>query len=268
MCIRLLFVGITLLLFVRTLDARDRKPFAQLSSSDKSVAESCDRVLKAMATTRDVSEREREAKDLLDSAKKLNSSEPDYFKGWLWRAHAALVLNLKEEGLVALENMVELGVSENKDPRILGVVYLIHKRGWTTADTSTADTSTADTSTADTSTANTSAAEPTTTQVSSTTMSASESMRGERYPETRLRPLSESDIANMSKDELRYAINEMYARHGLTFHDKSYQAKFERYEWYKPDADLTMDQVEDAFTDIERDNVKLLGDRRNSLANE
>jgi hypothetical protein len=46
-----------------------------------------------------------------------------------------------------------------------------------------------------------------------------------------------------SKNELRLLKNSVYAQHGYTFRGKDLQAYFAQFEWYLPDPNLTMDQI-------------------------
>lgn len=70
--------------------------------------------------------------------------------------------------------------------------------------------------------------------------------------------MSEDYANSLSDDDLRYAVNEMYARYGLTFKDKTLQGQFEQTTWYRPNQAWTMPQVERAFTPRERTNFDLL----------
>lgn len=83
-------------------------------------------------------------------------------------------------------------------------------------------------------------------------------LAGERFPETRLRELGYHEVAQMSDDDIRYAINEMYARFGMTFKNKSLQSNFEGYKWYRPDDRWKPTQIERQFNRTEKSNHKLL----------
>ncbi len=86
---------------------------------------------------------------------------------------------------------------------------------------------------------------------------------GERYPQTRQRLLTMADVASLSSAQLRYAINEMYARHGATFPAQPpIEAQFRKFSWYRPNPMLTFEQIEDTFSQIEKDNLALLGQVR------
>ena len=60
-----------------------------------------------------------------------------------------------------------------------------------------------------------------------TRLRSTSAFEGERFSETRIREMTFSEVSNLGDDDLRYAINEMFARYGMTFKDKSYQANFE-----------------------------------------
>jgi hypothetical protein len=84
-------------------------------------------------------------------------------------------------------------------------------------------------------------------------------LRGERYPQTRLRILTEADVADLDYAELRYAINEMYARHGAQFfREPDIRKQFEQFTWYVPMPGLTLARVDREFSRIERQNRDLL----------
>lgn len=86
---------------------------------------------------------------------------------------------------------------------------------------------------------------------------------GERFPETRMVPLSPQDLQKLSADDLRYAINEMFARHGADFPKDEIKRQFSRFSWYRPRAGLDFDEIESRFfSDLERENLKRLGEAR------
>ena len=89
---------------------------------------------------------------------------------------------------------------------------------------------------------------------------------GERYPQTLDARLSFDDVRGLNQAQLRYAINEMYARYGLVFRDKQIQRNFERMKWYSPQASLTPAQIEERFTPLERANLEILAQARDGLA--
>jgi hypothetical protein len=86
---------------------------------------------------------------------------------------------------------------------------------------------------------------------------------GERYPQTRQRLLAIEDINGLNAAEVRYAINEIYARHGATFpNHPEIQQQFKKFDWYHPDANLSFNDIDQLMSDIERENVKTLAQYR------
>ena len=92
----------------------------------------------------------------------------------------------------------------------------------------------------------------------------SDRMQGEKFPETRLKQLSDSDVDGISLDGLRDAINEMFARHGADFSKPEMKRHFQQFPWYKPNPGLDFDQIEASFSDLEKANLKLLGSTRDA----
>ena len=92
---------------------------------------------------------------------------------------------------------------------------------------------------------------------------------GERFSQTRLREVTPDELSGLSDQDLRYATNEMFARYGQTFGDKSYQAQFEAAPWYRPNPDLSSAKIRRSFSDLEKRNLKQLiqeRDRRKAIA--
>jgi hypothetical protein len=88
---------------------------------------------------------------------------------------------------------------------------------------------------------------------------------GERFPVTRLRLLGENELSNWSSTNVRYAINEMYARRGYDFADnREVKRQFSKFPWYQPRGRLSMEAIESDFSDVEQQNVKLLGKFRDA----
>jgi TonB family protein len=85
---------------------------------------------------------------------------------------------------------------------------------------------------------------------------------GERFPGTRLWIMRSMEIENWTPAQLRYAINEMYARHGADFLDKDIKRQFTPFEWYHPISGQTYEQTEKLFNATELWNLKLLGEYR------
>ena len=85
---------------------------------------------------------------------------------------------------------------------------------------------------------------------------------GERFPQTRRTTLSSNDIRATSDANLRYAINEMYARYGLTFKDPAVQTQFCQREWYRPKTTRTVEEAEGLMSQVEKSNLKALASER------
>ena len=109
--------------------------------------------------------------------------------------------------------------------------------------------------------------QPTRTQAVPTRVHTLEELPGERFPETRTRDLDAEEIAQMSDEDVRFAINEMFARYGMTFRDKDLQAQFEPYKWYQPNDKWTPNQIERQFSKREKRNADLLAAERNDRKN-
>lgn len=75
-----------------------------------------------------------------------------------------------------------------------------------------------------------------------------------KYPETYKRLLTDNDLKNKTKKELRLMRNEIYARYGYSFKSKDLKAYFESQEDYYP----SYPDVEAWLSDIEKKNVKLI----------
>ena len=84
-------------------------------------------------------------------------------------------------------------------------------------------------------------------------------MQGERFPETRANVVNAASVFLLSTGQLRYAINEMFARHGATFDDPAIASAFRDKPWYFARADLSLDQIAGSlFSDIERHNLQIV----------
>ena len=81
---------------------------------------------------------------------------------------------------------------------------------------------------------------------------------GEKFPATRLDELAVPDVNESSVSEIIYAINEMYARHGADFKDKKVADQFSEFSWYKPRPGVTLADAEVEFSDLEKQNLKVL----------
>jgi hypothetical protein len=95
-------------------------------------------------------------------------------------------------------------------------------------------------------------------QVSDTGTADDTELPGEKFPATRLDELTVPDVNESSLGEITYAINEMYARHGAEFKDKRVAEQFSEFSWYKPRPGVTLADAEVEFTDLEKQNLKVL----------
>jgi len=80
------------------------------------------------------------------------------------------------------------------------------------------------------------------------------------FPDSSNTYLTEAQVSGLSESELRYARNEIYARHGRKFSDADLQAYFNAKSWYTPIYEgEEFDQKQDTiFNDYEKTNVKLI----------
>lgn len=75
-----------------------------------------------------------------------------------------------------------------------------------------------------------------------------------KYPMASQRELTDSDLNNLSEDELSEMRNEIYARHGYSFKSKDWRYHFEALDWYMP---MGVD-IREKLTDIEVVNIELI----------
>lgn len=76
------------------------------------------------------------------------------------------------------------------------------------------------------------------------------------FPDSDIRKLTSSDLTYLSKEQLKIARNEIYARHGHMFQTKDMQAYFSKQSWYRENPYFT-----GTLTDIETYNVELIKSR-------
>lgn len=79
-------------------------------------------------------------------------------------------------------------------------------------------------------------------------------------PDSALRYYNSNELASLSKDELRIARNEIYARHGRIFNDDELRAYFMSKEWYEP---RTEEVSESELNDYEKNNRDLIKELEN-----
>ena len=76
-------------------------------------------------------------------------------------------------------------------------------------------------------------------------------------PRSDTRYISESELSGLTREEVRTAVNELYARHGRRFNEASWQAYFDSKSWYVPMVDPD-DFSESVFNNYELENKKTL----------
>lgn len=74
------------------------------------------------------------------------------------------------------------------------------------------------------------------------------------FPEASQRLLKPDDVENMMKEDLEFMRNEIFARHGFCFTNKSLRQRFEMEDWYIPN---TVD-IRGFLTDIEKKNIEMI----------
>lgn len=70
--------------------------------------------------------------------------------------------------------------------------------------------------------------------------------------------LSKRDLKNLSKEELRLARNEIYARHGRLFQDEELQSYFDSKSWYEGFIPAEEFSDSEELNSIERKNILLI----------
>lgn len=83
-------------------------------------------------------------------------------------------------------------------------------------------------------------------------------------PGSDVRYVTMEDVAGFSKEEVRIAINELYARHGRMFRAEELQEYFNAKSWYEP-IYTPDDWQEEWLTDVECYNRDFLVNYRNTL---
>ncbi|MFP3152902.1 YARHG domain-containing protein [Lachnospiraceae bacterium ZAX-1] len=78
---------------------------------------------------------------------------------------------------------------------------------------------------------------------------------GYLMPEADTRYYTEADLAGVTQDNIRYLINELYARHGRIFSNETFAQYFSEKPWYVP---ATTDVPDSAFNEYELANRDLL----------
>ena len=85
------------------------------------------------------------------------------------------------------------------------------------------------------------------------------------FPNSSDEKIEISEMEKLSDEELRYAINELYAKHGYIFKDEALKAHYEQFDWYEPSV-KPEDFSVDMFNEIERENIDTMKEVRDSRA--
>ena len=94
--------------------------------------------------------------------------------------------------------------------------------------------------------------EATTAAKNNTARNVMDADDGYIFPDADTSYVSKSSVKKLSDEELQYAVNEVYARHGLKFTKKKNKERFERKEWYVGTVD---DQNDISLNKYEKKNV-------------
>ncbi|MDR3119920.1 MAG: YARHG domain-containing protein, partial [Clostridiales bacterium] len=76
-------------------------------------------------------------------------------------------------------------------------------------------------------------------------------------PYSNTRALTETDLSALTKEELRIARNEIYARYGRQFNDRTLQAHFDTKAWYAELPKLPTG-TEPALSRLELSNIEII----------
>ena len=94
--------------------------------------------------------------------------------------------------------------------------------------------------------------EATTAAKNNTASNVMDADDGYIFPDADISYISKSSVKKLSDEELQYAVNEVYARHGLKFTKKKNKERFEKKEWYVGTVD---DQNDISLNKYEKKNV-------------
>jgi hypothetical protein len=92
-------------------------------------------------------------------------------------------------------------------------------------------------------------------------------MEGRRYPELSRTLLSAEGAAQLSLDQIRYAINELYSVYGYPFENASASAirqHFSQFSWFRPEPGLTMEVIDTRMSATEKRNIEILAEARSA----
>ena len=91
----------------------------------------------------------------------------------------------------------------------------------------------------------------------------SNSENGMIFPDSSEVEIASADIKKLSDEDLRYAVNEIYARHGYIFKDDQLRTYYEQYDWYKETV-KPEDFSDSVFNEVEKRNVQMLQQERDA----
>lgn len=82
------------------------------------------------------------------------------------------------------------------------------------------------------------------------------------FHESDTRYLTQEDVEGLDMDQIRYGLNEIYARHGRTFNNQELQEYFDSKAWYSPlYTPDEFSQIESStFNEYEKENIKFLSE--------
>lgn len=82
------------------------------------------------------------------------------------------------------------------------------------------------------------------------------------FPESDTRYLTQEDVEGIDMDQIRYGLNEIYARHGRTFNNQELQEYFDSKAWYSPlYTPDEFSQIESStLNEYEKENIKFLSE--------
>ncbi len=88
---------------------------------------------------------------------------------------------------------------------------------------------------------------------------ASSALNGDYiFPDSSSRALTASEVAGLSKEQLRIARNEIFARHGYIFTTPEMKSYFESKSWYHGYIEKKNFDMEAMLSQLEKDNIKLI----------
>jgi hypothetical protein len=83
-------------------------------------------------------------------------------------------------------------------------------------------------------------------------------LEGEKFPATREEEITVADANELELTDVKYAIFEMFARHGADIHDVQMRKAFSQFPWYEPRPGVSFDAAEEEFSDVEKHNLAVL----------